>query len=116
MCIRDRLRGAVARREAQAARRGARRDAAVAERRRDVPRLQEVGEEAPPFRRREREGVGAPRVLGRRGRGVRAPRECQAAVAVRFRVARVEERGRFLRDGIGEGDCRRCDNPPRAGW
>ena len=34
---RGELRGAVARREAQAARRGARRDAAVAERRRDVP-------------------------------------------------------------------------------
>ena len=87
----------VARREAQAARRGARFYSSVAERCGDVPRRQEVGEEAPPFRRREREGVGAPRVLGRRGRGVRAPREGQAAVAVRFRVARVEERGRFLR-------------------
>ena len=94
---RGELRGAVARREAQAARRGARRDAAVAERCFDVPRPQDLGEEAPLFRRREGERVGAPRVLGRWGRGVRAPREGQAAVAVRFRVARFEERGCFLR-------------------
>ena len=94
---RGELRGAVARREAQAARRGARRDAAVAERRRDVPRLQEVGEEAPSFRRREGERVSAPRLLGRWGRGVRAPREGQAAVAVRFFCARVEKRDRLLR-------------------
>ena len=94
---RGELRGAVARREAQAARRGARRDAAVAERCFDVPRPQDLGEEAPLFRRREGERVGAPRVLGRWGRGVRVAREGQAAVAVRFFRARVEERGRFLR-------------------
>ena len=94
---RGELRGAVARREAQAARRGARRDAAVAERCFDVPRPQEVGEEAPPFRRREGERVGAPRVLGCRGRGVRVAREGQAAVGVRFFRARVEQLGRFLR-------------------
>jgi len=94
---RGELRGAVARREAQAARRGARRDAAVAECCFDVPRLQEVGEEAPPFRRREGERVGAPRLLGRWGRGVRAAGEGQAEVAVRFFRARFEQRGRLLR-------------------